>query len=374
MPGRALAPRGQVYNVPTQCPVDPHSVAIWHSKRTFCRPDPPAGGNRSCHLVATLRRRIKNSVQGVLRICRWPESRYVGGMGRPLRIQHAGLAYHVMARGNDKMQILLDDLDYARQLQIYGEVIEEFQLDSWLYCLMPNHWHLVFRTRLPNLSAAMRQLNGRYAQWWNKRHGRVGHIFQGRFKGQIVEENTYPAALVPVHGDEPCSRTTRLPSVGVEVEQLRRAGRHGANLCRRSLSHRRDRSGRLPGHARAGAQGSSRRTPATTRWRSFSGRTVESSAAMRFAARFSRRARAASKEVPARERRLGTPPLTALLAESLQRGDGLARGVRDAHAALSEIGRDGRCEAAPKVVAENGAMGVVRLLGDMVPERTSLQS
>ena len=112
-------------------------------------------------------------------------------MSRPIRFQGAGLWYHVMARGNNKMRIFLDDLDYARFLGILGSVVEEFELDSWVFCVMPNHSHLVFRTRQPNLSLAMRQLNGTYAQWWNKRHARVGHIYQGRFKAQVIEECTY---------------------------------------------------------------------------------------------------------------------------------------------------------------------------------------
>jgi len=71
-----------------------------------------------------------------------------------------------------------------------------------------------------------------------------------------------------------------------------------------------------------------------------------------FARQFSRRARAASKEVPARERRIGTPSLTRLLADSLQRGDGLSGGVRAAHAALYEIKDIAGCAGlSPRVVA-----------------------
>jgi putative transposase len=116
-------------------------------------------------------------------------------MSRPIRFQAAGLVYHVMARGNNKMAIFLDDLDCARFLEMLADVIAEFEIDSWVYCEMPNHFHLVVRTRRPNLSLAMGHLNGRYAQWWNKRHAHVGHIFQGRLKAQVVEASVYLVRL-----------------------------------------------------------------------------------------------------------------------------------------------------------------------------------
>ncbi len=116
-------------------------------------------------------------------------------MSRPLRFQSAGLIYHVMARGNNKMAIFLDDLDYAGFLDMLADVVKGFEIDSWVVSVMPNHYHLVFRTRRPNLSLAMARLNGRYAQRWNKRHAHVGHVFQGRFKAQIVEASVYLVRL-----------------------------------------------------------------------------------------------------------------------------------------------------------------------------------
>ena len=76
-------------------------------------------------------------------------------MSRPLRFQSAGLIYHVMARGNNKMPIFLDDLDYVRFLEILRDVIFKYELAFWHVCPMPNHFPLVFRTRRPNLSLAM---------------------------------------------------------------------------------------------------------------------------------------------------------------------------------------------------------------------------
>src|SRR4029079_8274170 len=82
-----------------------------------------------------------------------------GQMCRPLRFQAAGLVYHIMARGNNKMAIFLDERDYARFLEILSEVVPDFAIDCWVFCVMPNHYHLVLRTRCANLSLAIRHLN-----------------------------------------------------------------------------------------------------------------------------------------------------------------------------------------------------------------------
>jgi REP element-mobilizing transposase RayT len=100
-----------------------------------------------------------------------------------------------MARGNGKMPIFLDDQDHRRFVFFLGDVVEEFEIECWNYCVMPNHYHATIRPHRPNVSMAMRKLNSRYAQWWNHRHERVGHVFQGRFKDQIVQEDRYALAL-----------------------------------------------------------------------------------------------------------------------------------------------------------------------------------
>ncbi|MEO5896400.1 MAG: transposase [Vicinamibacterales bacterium] len=116
-------------------------------------------------------------------------------MARKTRFQLPGVLRHVMARGNGKMPIFLDDQDYRRFVFLLGDVVEEFEIECWNYCVMPNHYHATIRPRHANISIAMRKLNSRYAQWWNRRHERVGHAFQGRFKDQIVQEDSYALAL-----------------------------------------------------------------------------------------------------------------------------------------------------------------------------------
>ena len=116
-------------------------------------------------------------------------------MPRPPRTQLAGLVRHVMARGNGRMQIFVDDSDYTRFVDLLTDVVERFRVECWSYCILPNHYHLAIRPALSNLSEAIRCLNSSYAQWWNKRHETVGHVFQGRFKDQIVGDEEYLLAL-----------------------------------------------------------------------------------------------------------------------------------------------------------------------------------
>jgi putative transposase len=112
-------------------------------------------------------------------------------MARPLRIQAPGLTYHVTSRGNARMPIYLDDEDRHGFLALLADRARHFRLTCHSYCLMTNHYHAVITTAEANLSDAMRDINGDYAQWWNRRHRRVGHAFQGRFDGQIVQDAVY---------------------------------------------------------------------------------------------------------------------------------------------------------------------------------------
>ena len=112
-------------------------------------------------------------------------------MARPLRIEFPGALYHLTARGNARASIYCDDRDRRLFLELLGEVVECYSWRCYAYCLMPNHYHLVVDTPQANLSRGMRQLNGLYTQRYNRRHSRVGHVFQGRFKGILVERESH---------------------------------------------------------------------------------------------------------------------------------------------------------------------------------------
>lgn len=93
------------------------------------------------------------------------------------------------------MPIFLDDCDYRWFVYLLSDVVSSGEVECWGYCAMPNHYHAALRPRQANLSEVIRRLNGRYAQWWNRRHQRVGHVFQGRFKDQIVQREGYLESL-----------------------------------------------------------------------------------------------------------------------------------------------------------------------------------
>ena len=112
-------------------------------------------------------------------------------MTRPLRIEYPGAVYHVTSRGNRKETIFEDDGDRLKFLGTLDEVCEIYNWGILSYCLMGNHYHLVVETPDANLSKGMRHLNGVYTQSSNRRHGRVGHIFQGRFKSILVDADAY---------------------------------------------------------------------------------------------------------------------------------------------------------------------------------------
>ena len=112
-------------------------------------------------------------------------------MARPLRIELPGALYHVTSRGDRREDIYLNDADRQRWLDLLGEVCVRYNWLCHAYCLMDNHFHIVIETVDSNLSAGMRQLNGVYTQWHNRTHGRVGHVFQGRFKAIIVQKEAY---------------------------------------------------------------------------------------------------------------------------------------------------------------------------------------
>lgn len=112
-------------------------------------------------------------------------------MSRPLRLEYAGAIYHLTARGNARGVIFLDAADREMFLACLGEAVARFGWLCHAYCLMDNHYHLLIETPEANLSRGMRQLNGVYTQRFNRRHRRVGHVFQGRYKAIVVERDSH---------------------------------------------------------------------------------------------------------------------------------------------------------------------------------------
>ncbi len=117
-------------------------------------------------------------------------------MARPLRVEFAEAAYHVMARGNERRAIFRDDRDRHRFLETVGEMVARFGVRLHAYCLMSNHYHLLLDTPRANLSQAVGWLQVTYTVRFNHRHRRSGHLFQGRFKAQLIEADEYAQGLV----------------------------------------------------------------------------------------------------------------------------------------------------------------------------------
>lgn len=101
----------------------------------------------------------------------------------------------MMSRGNEKQNIFRSRSDRKSYLKILGEVSAEHDWRIFTYCLMNNHFHLVLETPGATLSAGMKYLNGVYSQLFNARHGRVGHLFQGRYASRLIENDEYVLAL-----------------------------------------------------------------------------------------------------------------------------------------------------------------------------------
>jgi putative transposase len=112
-------------------------------------------------------------------------------MGRALRIEGAGLWYHVMCRGNGGRYIFDDEKDYLAFLAHLAAVAAGYHVEVHAYVLMGTHVHLFLRTREANLSRFMQRLLTGYTNWHNFRHDTYGHLFQGRYKGLLVDKNAY---------------------------------------------------------------------------------------------------------------------------------------------------------------------------------------
>lgn len=112
-------------------------------------------------------------------------------MARPLRVHLPGIPCHIVSRGNNKQRVFEDDADYEQFLRLLARTLQRFEIECAAYCLMWNHFHLLLVPRELPIARAMQQLNSTYCQWFNRRHGRVGHVLQGRYTARIVDKDSY---------------------------------------------------------------------------------------------------------------------------------------------------------------------------------------
>ena len=117
-------------------------------------------------------------------------------MPRQPRLDAPGLLQHVMARGIERTKIFRDDKDRQSFLERLANILEETKTQCYAWALIPNHFHLLLRTGKTPLSKVMRRLMTGYAVTFNKRHKRIGHLFQNRYKSVVCEEDRYLLELI----------------------------------------------------------------------------------------------------------------------------------------------------------------------------------
>ena len=113
-------------------------------------------------------------------------------MSRPLRLEFPGSYWHITHRGNERRPTFYNDADRVRFLDLLGEAVERFKWIVTAYALMLNHFHLLLELcATETLSRGMQWLDGKYVGWFNRQHDRVGHLYQGRFKSILIDQETY---------------------------------------------------------------------------------------------------------------------------------------------------------------------------------------
>ena len=104
--------------------------------------------------------------------------------------------YHVMVRGNERKAIFNDEEDKAKFIRILSKTKRKTKFDLYSYCLMNNHFHLVVNEKDESISKIMKIINVSYARYFNKKYDRVGHVFQGRYRSEPIEDDNYLLAVV----------------------------------------------------------------------------------------------------------------------------------------------------------------------------------
>ena len=112
-------------------------------------------------------------------------------MPRRLRIEFAGAIYHVMARGNARQKIVRDDADRHQLIDGLEHTVVRHDWELLCYVVMGNHLHLLLKTPRPNLGAGMQGFLSSYAIWAGRRWRRIGHLFQGRYRAEMIEDERY---------------------------------------------------------------------------------------------------------------------------------------------------------------------------------------
>lgn len=116
-------------------------------------------------------------------------------MPRLQRIRGEFSTYHIIQRGNERKNIFEDESDKARFLEILAKAKEKYNFLVYCYCLMDNHLHLLMNDNGNDISKLMKSINVSYVSYFNRTHERLGHLFQDRFKSELVQDDRYLLAV-----------------------------------------------------------------------------------------------------------------------------------------------------------------------------------
>jgi len=117
-------------------------------------------------------------------------------MGRSWREEYKGGLYHVIARGNNKEYIFKEDIDKEYFIEQIKETVEGMGYRVYGFVLMDNHYHIIIQTMDRKLQEIMHQINNKYSKYYNSKYKRIGHVFQGRYKAILVQDERYLVELL----------------------------------------------------------------------------------------------------------------------------------------------------------------------------------
>ena len=113
------------------------------------------------------------------------------GMPRQRRKKGEYNTYHVIQRGNERKNIFLFDEDRERFIETLLRMKEKYNFLVYTYCLMDNHYHLIIYDNGNDISQLMKSINTSYAIYFNRVYKRCGHLFQDRFRSELIEDDNY---------------------------------------------------------------------------------------------------------------------------------------------------------------------------------------
>lgn len=117
-------------------------------------------------------------------------------MARPRRIEYPGAFYHVIVRGNQRQAIFNDKTDRFKYLELVERYRKRHGFVLYAYTLMTNHVHLLVETPKSPISRIMQAISFTYTQYFNQKHRKIGHLFQGRYKAYLCDRDKYLLSLV----------------------------------------------------------------------------------------------------------------------------------------------------------------------------------